>query len=125
MKVWKEFFTALPWQELIPDQSHSILTAGFGAKGTFETRVSQSDYATAAATADGSFVVIYMPTARTVTIKMPAARSFRRARWFDPTNGTYQDIPRSHFAKGSSEQFTPSDRNHDGDSDWVLLLDAR
>ena len=40
LKLWKEFFTALPWQDLVPDQKHTILTAGFGTYGTFETRVS-------------------------------------------------------------------------------------
>ena len=125
LKLWKEFFTALPWQDLIPDQDHSILTAGFGAQGSFATRVSQRDYATAAATADGRLVVVYMPTARTVTIKMPAARSSTRARWFDPALGAYRDIPGRPFAKSSSQQFTPPGKNHDGDSDWVLLLDAR
>ena len=125
LQLWKQFFTALPWQELVPDRDHSILTAGFGVYGTFETRVSQSDYATAAATPDGKLVVVYMPTARTVTVNMRAARRSVRARWFDPSIGGYQAIPGSPFRKSNSHQFTPPGRNHDGDSDWVLLLDAR
>ena len=68
LKFWKEFFIVLPWQELVPDQNHSILTAGFGTYGTLQTRVSLSDYSTAAETRDRSIVVIYVPTARTITV---------------------------------------------------------
>jgi hypothetical protein len=125
LKLWKEFFTALPWQDLAPDQDHSILTAGYGTYGTLQTRVSQSDYSTAAATPDESLVVVYMPTARTITINMAALRGPARARWFDPAIGSYQDIPGSPFAKSGSHPFTPPEKNHDGDSDWVLVLDAR
>jgi hypothetical protein len=125
LKLWKAFFTALPWQDLVPDQDHSILTAGYGTYGTLQTRVSQSDYATAAAVPDGRLVVVYMPTARTVTINMGALRGATRAHWFDPTSGAYHDVPGSPFAKSGNRPFTPPEKNHDGDSDWVLALDAR
>ena len=125
LKIWKEFFTALPWQDLVPDQNHAILTAGYGTYGTVQTRVSQSDYSTAAATPDGSLVVLYMPTARTITINMAALKGAARARWFDPSNGTDKDVPGGPFAKSGSHTFTPPGKNHDGDSDWVLVLDAR
>jgi hypothetical protein len=125
LKLWKEFFAALPWQDLIPDQDHSILTAGFGSYGTLQTRVSESDYATAAAAPDGSVVVVYIPTARTITINMGALRGSTRARWFDPASGTYQLAPGGPLPNRGSHQFTPLGKNHDGDSDWVLLLDAR
>jgi hypothetical protein len=60
------FFSSLPWQALVPDQDHKVVTAGFGTFGDSEVhfdrgdltasmtpRVSQSDYATAAKTPDG------------------------------------------------------------------------
>ncbi|MGD0498863.1 MAG: DUF4038 domain-containing protein [Bryobacteraceae bacterium] len=125
LTLWKHFFTALPWQDLVPDQDHSILTAGFGSYGTLQTRVSGSDYATAAATSDGRLLAIYMPTARTITIDTGKLRSSARARWFDPTNGAYQDIPGGPIVNRGSHRFTPPEKNHDGDSDWVLLLDGR
>ncbi len=31
--IWKDFFTGLPWQDLVPDQDHSVVTAGFGTYG--------------------------------------------------------------------------------------------
>ncbi|MBV8808928.1 MAG: DUF4038 domain-containing protein, partial [Acidobacteriaceae bacterium] len=125
LKLWEEFFAALPWQDLIPDQDHAILTDGFGTYGTLETRVSQSDYSAAAKTPDGTFVVVYMPTARTITINMGALRGPTRARWFDPASGAYHDVSGGPFANRGGHQFTPPGKNHDGDSDWVLLLDTR
>ena len=125
LKLWKEFFAALPWQDLTPDQNHTILAAGFGKYGTFDTRVSESDYVTGAALPDRTLAVIYMPTARTITINMEALRRSTRARWFDPTAGEYHDVAGGPFANRGSHQFTPPEKNHDGDTDWVLVLDAR
>ena len=68
--IWKKFFSSLPWQDLVPDQDHKVLTAGFGTFGNVDTRVSESDYATAAKTSDGSAIVVYVPTVRAITIDM-------------------------------------------------------
>jgi hypothetical protein len=122
--IWKDFFTGLPWQNLVPDQDHSVLTAGLGNYGDLQTPVSVSDYATASKTPDGSYVVVYMPTARTITVNMASLKAPASAKWFDPTNGAYTSIPGQPFPNNGSKQFTPPEKNHDGDSDWVLLLDA-
>jgi hypothetical protein len=45
-----------------------------------------------------------------------------KAQWFDPSNGSYQDVAGGPFANKGSKQFTPPGKNHDGDGDWVLLL---
>jgi hypothetical protein len=123
--IWKDFFTSLPWQDLVPDQDHSVVTAGYGTPGdTKQPAVSKSDYATTSKTPDGGFVVAYMPTARTVTVNMASLKANASAKWFDPTNGTYTSIPGQPFANNGTQKFTPPEKNHDGDSDWVLLLDA-
>ena len=124
LTIWKNFFTSIPWQGLVPDQDHSVLTAGFGTYGDMKTAVSKSDYATTSKTPDGSFVVVYMPTARTITVNMASLKAPANARWFDPSNGAYTTIPGQPSANTGTKQFTPPGRNHDGDSDWVLLLDA-
>lgn len=137
IEIWKKFFTALPWQDLVPDQKHATLTAGYGTFGSDEihvekdglntsytTRVSQSDYATAAGTPDGAYVVVYLPTPRTVTIDMSRLRSDATAEWFDPTNGERKPIAGGPFANSGSREFTPRRQNHARDGDWVLLLKA-
>jgi hypothetical protein len=122
--IWKKFFSSLSWQDLIPDQDRSLLTSGNGTYGDVDTRVSVSDYATAAKTLDGSMAVIYMPTARTITVNMASLRGAAKARWFDPSNGNYQDAAGKPMANSGSHAFTPPGKNHAGDSDWILLLEV-
>ncbi len=137
LTIWKDFFSSLSWQDLVPDQDHTVVTAGFGTFGSreirfnqkdfsasLEARVSQSDYSTAAKTPDGSLVVVYMPTVRTITVNMASLKAPANAKWFDPTNGAYTNIPGGKFANAGMRKFAPPGNNHDGDSDWVLVLDA-
>ena len=137
LSIWKHFFSSLAWQNLIPDQKHTVLTAGFGTfgndviisiPGTLATRmtprVSEGDHATAARTTDGSYVVIYMPTARAVTVNLNSLKGPAIGEWFDPTNGTYLPIKGGPILNKGNKQFTPPGNNHAGDSDWVLLLNA-
>jgi hypothetical protein len=124
-KIWETFFDSLPWQNLVPDQKHTVVTAGIGNYGNIDTtQVSESNYCTASKTPDGALVLAYMPTARTITVHMKNLRAPARARWFDPTNGTYRKIPGGPFAKSGSRQFTPPGKNSEGASDWVLVLSA-
>jgi hypothetical protein len=137
LAIWKHFFSSLPWQDLVPDQEHTAVTDGLGTFGSAEVhfdevnlsakmspRVSQSDYSTAARTRDGSFVIAYMPTARTITVNMASLKGPATARWFDPTNGVYTTISPRRFANTGTRQFTPPAKNHEGSADWVLLLNA-
>ena len=86
--------------------------------------VDGNDYATAARTGDGSLVVAYLPTRRTVTIDMTRLSGPIKARWFDPSNGAYTAIAGSPLANTGSRSFTPPGNNHDGDGDWVLALET-
>jgi len=137
LTIWKDFFTSLPWQDLVPDQDHTVVTAGYGTFGSKEisfnrkdfsaslqTGVSQSDYGAAAKTSDGSFVVVYLPTARTIAVNMASLKAPASARWFDPTNGAYTIVTGWPFANAGMRKFKPPGNNHDGDSDWVLVLNA-
>jgi hypothetical protein len=120
---FKSFFESRPWQDLIPDQDHTTLTAGdgtFSSKGTIDA----NDYATAARTPDGHVVIAYAPTIRPMTIDMTKLSGSATARWFDPSNGAYTSIDGSPFANTGSRIFTASGPNHDSDGDWVLVLEA-
>ncbi len=124
LTIWSRFFTALPWQNLIPDQNHKVVISGLGSYGDWKTKVSLSTYSTAAMTPNGSLVIVYMPTARTLTINMASLNGLVVGKWFDPTDGAYMPIPGGPFLNTGAQQFTPPGKNHDGDSDWVLLLSA-
>ncbi len=135
IKIWKEFFSSLPWQDLVPDQQHKVIAEGQGTFGDTEVqfdghdlgtslkgRVSESDFATVSETSDRSLVIIYMPTARTITVSMESLSGPAEAKWFDPSDGTYQKVQGGVFRNAGEQKFTPPGNNHDGDSDWVLLL---
>jgi Protein of unknown function (DUF4038)/Concanavalin A-like lectin/glucanases superfamily/Putative collagen-binding domain of a collagenase/Fibronectin type III domain len=114
-----DLFQSLPWYQLVPDQTHSLLTGGYGTYGDW-------DYATAAKTPDGSLAVAYIPTARTVTVDLSTMAGPVTARWYDPADGTYSDIAGSPFPNQGSQDFTTPGPNADGagNDDWVLVLRA-
>ncbi len=122
LTIWKDFFSSLPWQDLVPDQDHTAVTAGLGTFGSLQTRVSKSDFCTVSKTPDGSLLVAYMPTTRTITVNMASLKGPANVKWFDPTNGAYTTIPGGPFANLGTRQFSPPGLNHDGDSDWILLM---
>src|SRR5207302_1209356 len=62
------FLGALPWWSFVPDQSHSVLTAGYGTYASAGGQtITANDYATTVRSADGTTVVSYLPTNRTVS----------------------------------------------------------
>ena len=108
------FFGERAWQNLVPDQGHHLLTDGAGEAATTGD-VLESAYATAATTADGSLAVVYVPTARTVTVDTSALASGVKPRWFDPTDGSYRDAAAPYATPG---------KNAAGEEDWVLVFEA-
>jgi hypothetical protein len=147
----KRLFAARRWYDLIPDQTHTFVTAGYGSiagyigaltvdfskahrwiRAAFDSfkrhtcfgSVTTNAYAAAASTPDGSLVMIYMPTIRTVTVDLSKLSGRATARWYDPTNGEYVDADGSPFANTGSKRFEPPGSNSVGDSDWVLMLEA-
>jgi hypothetical protein len=153
----KNLFASKKWYDLIPDQTHTVVTAGVGRFSclagmalayfgkdpslfkdpSFIARVlgrlrkhlaigsiTTSTCVTAARTSDGSLVMAYLPTIRTITVGMSKLASVATARWYDPTNGEYTDIDGFPFANTGDRRFTPPRSNSSGDGDWVLVLEA-
>jgi hypothetical protein len=122
---WKNFFTSIPWWELVPDQTHLIGTSGYG-NPAFTGLFGGDNYITLAATQSGRCAVAYFSHGRSQSLRVDMA-SFAdgvTAQWFDPTNGSYSTISGSPFSNTGSRAFTPKERNGAGDPDWVLLLKA-
>ena len=122
---WYNFFNAIPWQTLVPDQTHVVGTAGFGTPvitGTMET----NNYVAVAAASNGHCAVAYFPqgSSNTLTINMATFAGPVTAKWYDPTNGNYTTISGSPFTNSGSHNFTPTGNNSGGDPDWALLLTA-
>jgi hypothetical protein len=120
---FKNFFSSRRWYNLVPDQSHTLLTAGYGTY-TPGGNVSDSDYATAAKTTDGTLAVVYTPVRHTLTIALTNFSSPVTARWYDPTANTFAAIPGSPFPEIGTHNFATPGKNKAADGDWVLVLEA-
>jgi hypothetical protein len=123
LMYFKSFFSSRKWYNLIPDESHTLLTAGYGTY-TSGGNVSDSDYATAAKTPDGTLAVVYTPVRHTLTIALNNFSSRVTARWYDPTANAFAAIPGSPFSNIGTHDFTTPGNNRAGDGDWVLVLEA-
>ena len=123
----RALFDSRPWTSLVPDQTHNVLTSGYGtfwSGGTPSSGISQNDYATAAATPDGKLALVYVPTSRTITVDLTTFSGAVTARWYDPTTGTYQSIAGSPFPNSASQLFSTPGFHADGAGDWILILEA-
>jgi Protein of unknown function (DUF4038)/Calx-beta domain/Putative collagen-binding domain of a collagenase/IPT/TIG domain len=108
---------ARPWYDLVPDQTHALVTSGYGTFGDI-------GYVTAARTPGGELAFAYVPSARTITVNMSMMSGAVSARWYDPAAGTFLAIPGSPFQNSGGLGFTTPGNNADGDEDWVLVLEA-
>jgi hypothetical protein len=116
-------FSNRQWYNLVPDQHHTLVTAGYG---TFASNapIPRDNYATAALTPNGSLGMVYLPTLRTITVNMAKLAGPTTARWYDPTSGTYAPAAASAVPNAGTSRFTPPGNNGAGDGDWVLVLEA-
>ena len=120
----KKLFASVPWFRLVPDQKHRIVTAGYG---TFSDSgpVAASNYVTTAATPDRKLAISYLPVGGAVMVNLTRFAGSVRARWYDPTNGTYITSKGSPFRNTRKIRFATPGTNSEGAADWVLVLTAR
>jgi Protein of unknown function (DUF4038)/Putative collagen-binding domain of a collagenase len=122
-------FLSRPWHQLVPDQKHTVVTAGYGTFDSSTTEgnayVMTSDYVAAARTPDGTVVMAYLPSIRPVTVDMSRLSGPTTARWYDPSRGSYIPVKGSPLANAGKRKFTPPGNNADGDGDWILVLETK
>ncbi len=63
-------FASLPWYSLVPDQSHTLVTAGFGTFASTGSIESEHLRDRPPWRPMGARAMTYMPTARTITVDM-------------------------------------------------------
>ncbi|TQF17107.1 DUF4038 domain-containing protein [Myxococcus llanfairpwllgwyngyllgogerychwyrndrobwllllantysiliogogogochensis] len=137
------------WWDLVPDRGpgdpvngSTIVTQGMCTSGSNSTScygnnaVRTNYYATTARTSNGSAVVIYIPSSRTVRVDMTKLCGTSTVKWFNPTNGAYTTVGTS-FANTGTQDFTtpPWTTSHQSNcddaapqsttcNDWVLTLNT-
>jgi len=111
MQYFAKLFRARHWYSLVPDVSHTVLIAGAGTAG-------QATYAIAASASDGSSIIAYLPSSRTVTVNGSVLSGpTMTAWWYNPSTGSATSI--GTFPTSAPQTFTPP-----FDADWVLVLDS-
>ena len=116
-----DLFRSFPWWTLVPDADGTFLVDGQGEAVTAGTQedgyadVLESDWATAAISEDGSLAVVYVPTARTITLDLSRLAPGVSAAWVDPVSGARQDT-------ALAEELTTPGENAGGDEDWLLVI---
>jgi Putative collagen-binding domain of a collagenase len=86
---------------------------------------------TASITSTGSHLIAYVPPTgtetRTFSVDLRSMAGNARARWWNPTTGTYLGIGANTYAFSNTlaaQSFTTSGDNGTGTNDWILLLDT-
>jgi hypothetical protein len=117
LRAW---FAARTWQQLVPSTGSAFLTSGRGTRvsATSTADVMESDYATAAVAADGSWAVAYVPTARTIGVSSGATNGARDAYWLDPCS-----LARSARVAVDRQVAHPG-RNACGAADWLFVVEG-
>jgi hypothetical protein len=116
MEFLRLLFEGLPWTTLVPDETYEVLLTGQGWKGSM-------NYPVLAWSRDGRLAVTYLPSGEAVTIDLRKLSAPVRARWFDPTNGSFSVVTGSPLAATAEHEFLPPAANASGDKDWVLVLE--
>jgi len=131
LEFMASLFRARKWYDLVPDQSHSFVTAGYGSfisTGPPATptrgRFAGNDYVTAALTPDGALGMAYLPQGGSIRVALRKLQNGITARWFDPIANTFRAIAGSPFSNRGRYRFTAPGKNSGGDPDWVLVLEA-
>lgn len=118
------FLKSTKWYNLVPDQSHIIVTAGYGTfdNGQDGACIDVNDYVTTSYSVDGMTSVSYAPHTTSLTVDMSRFSGQVTAKWYDPTSGNFSTVSGSPFANSGSQDFPTPGNNSAGDPDWVLLL---
>jgi hypothetical protein len=105
-------FGSLPWEELIPDVTATLITDP-GPTGSAE-------FVSVAATPDRGVIVAYVPAARDLDVRLGPASGAVSVRWFDPTTGAYTAARAS--LEGAILSVDSPGGNGGDDSDWTLVV---
>ena len=116
----RDVFVGLPWQQLVPEEDHAIVTDGYG-KGITRVLTAQ--------TVDKRLSVSYIPStgtdAQELTFDVGQFAGPVTARWYNPADGRWTAINDAPIANRGTHAFrTPGD-NGTKTNDWLLIVESR
>lgn len=113
------------WQNLLPDTGNTLVTAGRGTERTSFTieHVTANDYAPASITPDKSLAVVYVPSARNITLDLTKVGASPTIRVVDPT-GAVGDAVGSGSGSTYSIGTASFPAHADGTSDYLVIVTA-
>jgi hypothetical protein len=123
MEYVTALFAPLAWYNLVPDQNHTLVTAGYGTFASAGS-VNDSDYATAA-THHRRHCWRWSICRRRAAASRWICRSWAirsRPSGMTPAAACTRRYRGHPFTNASLQAFTPTGANADGDGDWVLVL---
>lgn len=117
----RTYFEHNPWWQLVPDDQDPLVTAGRGTPASQHDPIDvlDSSYVTAARSTDGTFAVVYIPTARTITVDLSKLKKPYAATWIDPSAAGQQSLPALIDEAGN---VTTPGTNSAGNEDWLLSV---
>lgn len=110
MYILQRLFLSRSWQTLVPDFENQIITSGYGTWGS-------KNHVASARTSDGSTIIAYLPSKRTVMVNMSIIRGEKtNCWWYNPSNGKAISI--GTYSNSGFRSFMPN-----SEGDWVLVID--
>jgi hypothetical protein len=101
---------ARPFEQLVPDYGHQVVTEGYGD-------ISNGTYVGSGLSSDSSFVAAYLPDQRTISVDLSVlSGSAADAWWYNPRTGVGEHIGR--YTSAGLQDFSPTSTG-----DWVLVID--
>jgi hypothetical protein len=111
-------FITRPWHRLVPLAKQSLVTSGGGGTETI----------TAAATADGTLAMIYVPSTgrapRKLTVDLSRLAGPVAAVWHNPTDGQSSPAAEQPLANAGDHTFVTPGDNGTGTNDWLLIVEV-
>ncbi len=109
LKYLHTIFAAFDWYLLVPDIENKLIISG-------NEKYATNDYATAALTRDGRTIVVYVPSARELTLNTTVlSGKLMIASWYNTRTG--QRRSSGTYPTGYKMVFDSPDKN-----DWLLVL---
>lgn len=112
----KQLFEPRAWHRLKPDYSKDLIT-----KRTRDTR--GLDEIAVAISPERDLAIIYFPRRTEIEVNTKWFSQKVYPKWYDPTNGTYTAAPA--LKSSGNTKFRPPGKNHDGEDDFVLILETK